>query len=223
MSTLPGSIIEDIEWFEQRLPNWTEDPTSIGLTAAQITQLTAETQQARTAYNAVLAAKVVAKDATANQGAQVAEMRTFGSQMIKTIRAFALTQPNPAAVLAAASVPEPQVPGSIPPEQPYDIDFDLTDAGAISLKWKGSTLGGTVFTVSRSVRIDPNQPFGPAEQVAIVGNREFVDATVPACSIAAAYTITAYKGTFPPVASKVATVLFTPGGESAGQQLSIAA
>lgn len=223
MSTLPGTIVGDIEWFEQRVGAWAENPIGIGLTAGKVTEITTETTQARTAYDAAQAAKTAAKNATVTQNTQVSEMRSLGGQLITVIRAFAQTQPDPNAVYTLASVPPKQEPTSVPPVTPTDIDFDLTNNGEISLKWKGSTTGGTVFSISRSVQTEPGQPFGPFEQIGLTGTRAFIDGTIPSCTIAAQYTVRAYKGAFPPAASKITTVRFVPSGNGDTTQLRVAA
>lgn len=223
MATLPGTVVGDIEWFEQRIPQWTEDPAAIGLTAPQVGTLNTETTQARNAYESAQLAKTAAKNATVTQNTQVGEMRSVGGQLISIIRAFAQSQPDPNAIYTAASVPPKQAPSSIPPETPYDIDFDLTDSGNIELKWKGSTIGGTVFSVLRSVQTEPGGAFSTEQQVGLTGIREFLDTTIPQCCIAAQYTIRAYKGAFAPATSKTTVVRFSPGGESAGRTLRVAA
>ncbi|MCA9279796.1 MAG: hypothetical protein H6815_09440 [Phycisphaeraceae bacterium] len=218
MSTLPGTIVGDIEWFEQRVTGWAENPAAIGLTAGQVTEITTETTEARTAYDNAQAAKTAAKNATMTQNTQVSEMRSFGNQVIKTIRAYALTQPDPNAVYTAASVPPPKDPQSNPPEQPYGITYDLNDSGALELKWKGNTQGGsTVYSVLRSVQTEPGEPFGQLEQVGLTGVRSFTDSTVPACTIAAQYIIKAYKGSFSPVGSVPIVARFTAGTDFGSQ------
>lgn len=210
MSTLPGNIIEDIQWIEQRLPNWTEDPTTIGLTAALVGELTAETTQARNAYETAQAAKTAAKNATVTQNTQVGEMRTVANQLIKTIRAFAITQPDPSAVLTAASVPPPKDPSSLPPEQPYNITYDLNDEGALVLKWKGNTQGSsTVYSILRAVQSEPGGAYENPVQVGLTGVRTFTDNSIPACTISAQYVIKAYKGAFSPVGSIPVIIRFT--------------
>lgn len=223
MATLPGTIVGDIQWFEERVSSWSENAASIGLTLAQAAAIGTETGQARSAFNAANAAKTAYKDSVVIQNAEVGEMRSLGGQLITTIRAFAEQQPDTSVVYALASVPPKQSPSSVPPVQPTDVSYDLTNTGSIELKWKGTTAGGTVFSVVRAVQIEPGEPFGAFEQVGLTGSREFLDGSIPPCCIAAQYVIRAFKGAFAPVSSDLATVRFTPGTDSDTRSIRYAA
>ena len=52
MSILPPNLNDQIIFCEAHAPVWTAAPTTIGLTAAQCTALTANTSKARGSFNA---------------------------------------------------------------------------------------------------------------------------------------------------------------------------
>lgn len=219
MGTTPGTVIGDIQWYEQRVSEWIENAVAIGISAANATDMQTETTEARGAYDAVLAIRTASKLATENQTAQVKDMRTLGSQLIKSIRAYAITQPNPNVVYQLANVPPQSTSTPAPPETPHTISSTLTSQGEVQLKWKGnSNGGGTVYAVSRAVQADPIDPIGSFEQIGLTGSRTFIDASVPACTINAQYIIKAYKGTYQPQVSDTFTVRFTAGSDSDVQQ-----
>lgn len=214
----PAARVGDIEWFEQRASTWVEAAAQIGITPALAGDMVTETTQARSAYNAVLGARDAATLATQNQTAQVKEMRTLGGQLIKAIRSFAVTQPDPNVVYQLSGVPPQAEPTPQPPEVPYDVSSDLTSEGEIALKWKGNSHGGsTVYAISRAVQVNPSQSLGPMEQIGLTGSRTFVDATAPSCTIAAQYLIKAYKETCQPRTSENLTVRFAPTGGDFGR------
>lgn len=58
MGVVPNTIIGQIQFFENHIGKWAVAPTTIGLTAAQVTSITALTSAARAAYEAAEIARM---------------------------------------------------------------------------------------------------------------------------------------------------------------------
>ena len=153
MSVLPPTIIEQIEFCEAHNPTWSVAPTSIGLTALQMTALTTATTNARKAYNDAQLAREASKGATTTLHTNAATMRGQVSDLIRQIKAYAELQSNPGAVYAAAQIPPPAAPTPMPaPGKPGDFNVALQPDGAVTLSWDSTdsaASSGAFFTISR--------------------------------------------------------------------------
>ncbi|MCL4220112.1 MAG: hypothetical protein KJZ65_01955 [Phycisphaerales bacterium] len=195
MATVPTTNLGKIEFYESHLPAWGTNAVAIGLTAGSVTSLATLTAAARTAYNAHVAAQAAARAATANYYDKVAAMHAgpgAGSDMIRTIRAFAQSSNNPN-VYVLAQIPPPATPGPVPaPGTPFAFKVGLLQNGALELKWKchnPSGASGTVYEIMRRVGS------GPFSYLDAPGQRQFVDAGVPAGAASVTYQITAARST----------------------------
>ena len=206
---LPNSREQMIQWFNQRIASWGADPTTIGLTASQVADLAGKLAAAQTDESAAFDARIASKNATANYYTSSDDLRNFGSDLIKTIKAFAETTNNPG-VYTAASVPPPSPPTPLgPPATPKNLSYKLNTAGEIELEWDSSRTGGTSFTIERSIT-------GATGPWSIVGTSEeaaFTDTAVPSGVASVAYRVIASRsgGSSNPTAALV--VLF---GNSSG-------
>lgn len=209
-SSIPSSQSEMLSWFEAHAPVWIENATAIGLTSLQASTLNAMAGAGRSAFDFAQTKnqeKLAAFDA---KNESLSTLRSYGSEMVKLIRAFAESTNNPV-VYQTAQIPQPAAPVPQPPENPYNITFELLTTGQLQLRWKGSSNGGsTSYSVSRAVQTEPGGAFGAPQTIAIVGEKTFIDAGVPSCTIAATYVITAHKGVFTSPGSVPATARFAP-------------
>ena len=118
-------------------------------------------------------------------------MATIGSNLIRTIRAYAETSQDPG-VYALAQIPAPAEPGPVgPPGQPYELTIGLAATGAVSLGWKcdnPSGSQGTVYEIQRRIGTSSFQ------FLEVAGERSFEDSTIPAGSSGIVYQITAVRG-----------------------------
>lgn len=207
---VPDKVLEAIEFFELRAPIWALNNAALNLTAAQTTQLTSKTAAARTAYEDRQAKFAAAKAATVVQSESVGDLRAFGGSLIEIIRAFAKATNNPR-VFSTAQIPPPSDPTPQPPDNPSDVSFDLLNNGQLAIKWKGKSNGGTTaYIVSRAIQAKESEPFGPYQIVGITGNKAFVDFGIPACTVAAMYSVKASKGEYVTQGSVPAQIRFTP-------------
>lgn len=189
---LPDSNLAMIQWFEQRLTDWAADPTGIGLTGEQIITLGSQVTAARASYNAAQQARNASKSATVVFHDDSGTLRSFGGDLIKTIKAFAEATDNPG-VYADADVPPPAPPtprGA--PGMPTDITTALTNLGAIEIKWKADNAAassGAFFVVRR--KLDDETQWTTVGQT---GAKAFSDETVPLGTTRAIYTIIPKRG-----------------------------
>lgn len=168
---------------------------------------------ARAAYNAQQVAIDAARAATLTSNSSVAAMRTSAGDTIRLIRAFAETQPDPNAVYALANIPAPATPSPRPaPGTPDNFRVELTNSGAIVLKWRcrnPAGTSGTVYHVSRRIG-----GVGEFTDLGTIGTRTFTDDTVPssAATQGVVYVVQAQRGDLYGEPSLPLTVTFGQGG-----------
>jgi len=217
---LPGSLLAQIEFFEQRIATWAADPAAIGLTAPQVAGLAAEVGAARVAYNASLAARISSRDSTVTFHNATSTMAATGRGLIKEIKAFAQSTGDDD-VYADASIPPPADPEPLgPPGTPYDMTTTLNNAGHLLLTWKAdnaSASSGAYFMLQR--RLNTEQSF---TLLGGVGAKSFTDVTVPLGTNQAIYIITPHRADLVGQPSNQVVVQFgvnipSPGQESSGE------
>jgi len=203
MSVLPPTIIEQIEFCEAHLPVWSETPTAIGLTAAQISAFAPKILAARAAYNASIAAREASKAATTEMRDDAAQMRRNVSDLIRAIKSFAEQQANPNAIYAIAQIPPPAPPAPLPvPGRPTNIQVTLQPSGAITLSWDAANAAASSGAFYNIYRKLPGQTafvgVGGAPGTTSTSRRmTFTDGTVPTSAAAngAQYIIQGQRGT----------------------------
>lgn len=195
MSIVPKSNVGKLEFYESHISPWATNAASIGLEVAEVTALGTATGAARMAYNEMMAARNASKAATQNFYDMVAAMHSApgrGSDMIDTIKNFAQTTDDPN-VYTLAEIPAPAPPGVVPPPgTPFDFRLTLQQNGAVELKWKCNNPAGsqgTVYEVQRSV------DGGGFATLGIVGERAYLDETIPGNTGTVVYQITGARST----------------------------
>ena len=195
MSIVPQSRIGKVQFYEAHLTPWTNNAANIGLELPAVAALTTATQEARAAYDAMLAARDASRAATQAFYAKVSVMHAapgLGSDMIDSIKNYAQTTGDPN-VYTLAQIPPPAPPGVVgPPGTPFDFRVGLRQDGSVELKWKcnnPSGAGGTVYEILRSVG------GGAMQFVDNAGEKTFIDETVPANSGPVTYQITGVRTT----------------------------
>lgn len=218
---VPDTILGTIEFYEQRLTDWATSAEQIGLTPQQANDLVGRVAAARNAYNAAQLIRQQSRNATATQTQAVGDLRSFGADLIATIRAFADLQADPTAVFQSAEInpPKPTNTPAPPPVPATDVSATLLTSGAIRLSWKGTTANGTFYDVYRRI--------GDSGQFTLIGSsatRGFDDNSLPAGTASAAYYCVSRRDQFASDPSTPALVRFgsqiQPGGET---QLGLAA
>ncbi|MFG0286169.1 MAG: hypothetical protein ACF8R7_17265 [Phycisphaerales bacterium JB039] len=221
MAIVPPSRVGALEFYETHLPLWTADPTIIGLTLTQVTDLQAAVDTARTQWNNAQAARDASVGATGNFHDAIDTMRTLGSAAIAEIKAYAKTTQNPG-VYATAGIPAPATPTPAPaPATPSEITAEVLASGSIRLRWKAlqPAPGAEVYTqIQRRLT-----PTGAFTILGDTGEKEFIDATVPAGTAQAQYQLIAKRGgQMSDPSLPISVLLGVPSNESEGG-LSLAA
>lgn len=191
-TNIPGKpTVDQIKWFEARLPDWSSDPTGLGLSPTQVASLETAVQQARAAYDAAQNARVASKNATVEERFAVSAMLGLGRPVVNAIKAFIETSGNES--LWAQAGLSPADPPSVAPAPlpPYEMSASLDTVGNLILRWKTSQPSG-VFGVIYSVQRSLDD--GPFVLLDSVGEKEFVDMTVPLGTQSVSYTIRAKRG-----------------------------
>lgn len=226
MSIIPRTIVGEIEFFEQHLPIWAAAPTTIGLTAMQISDLTTLTAQARADYESAQAKRNSARAATETQNTSVASMHNLGADLVKTIRAFAETTDDPS-VYTTAQIPAPAKPTPTPPpETPTDVAAVINNFGYVVISWKASRAVGTQFILQRQLTPLNAPPLAWTYAGSSVTDN-YTDTTVPTGYAAVSYRVYAQRASGTSDASNVATLQFGSGlgtsSQSGEGSLSLAA
>lgn len=212
MAILTNAKLENLEYFESHNPVWVANAVAVGLTTSATTDLAAKITKARTAYNALIAARNAAKTATQNWYDTYGQMAALGRDDIRTIKAFADASSNPLAIYNLAQVEPPAQPGPAPtPGTPEMFTVTINPAsGDLTLKWKCIGDGNAVYLVSRQFANQNAPTF-----VTAVGGKTFTDTTLGAitgASLPVSYFVTCQRGTMSGATASVTVRLGTGGG-----------
>ncbi|HMN40835.1 MAG TPA: hypothetical protein PKE29_08300 [Phycisphaerales bacterium] len=210
MSVIPDKDLDAVQFFETHDPVWATAPTTIGLTAAMVTSMTNLTKAARDAYTSQQNAKTAAKNATVAWHNAVSAMRANGSDLVATIKAYAMTTNNPN-VYTIAQIPPPAAPQPAPaPGQPTNITVGLESSGAITLRWKATNAAanaGTFFSIVR--KLSGESMF---MLVGNTGEKSWTDVTLAQGTPGATYIIQGHRGAIDGTPSEQIGVQFGVGG-----------
>lgn len=211
MGVLPDTKLTQLEYFEAHYPGWVVNFATIGLTTAQAGDVKTKTLAARAAYNALLAARTAAKNATQTWYDAYNTMASSGRDGIRLIKAYADSQANPMTVYTLAQVDPPAPPGPPPiPGTPDNFKVTINPAnGQLSLTWKCVGDGNAVYVISRQFANEASPLF-----LGAVGEKKFTDTTLPAvtgASLPVSYFVTCQRGGMSGEAASV-TVRFGTGG-----------
>jgi hypothetical protein len=213
MALIPKDSYARLSFFANRAQQWLERADEIGLSEASAEAIAEAVAAAKEARAAASLAAEAAKSATARANLADEALTRLGAAAIRTIKAFAVSQPDESgesAVLIAASIDAPQRPGPKRRTQserdhavPRVINVKATpdSFGNVRLRWetvRSATMGagaGMSYMVSR--RIDN----GPEALIAMVGgpgpgrtSSTYLDDAVPIGTRSLFYTITPSQG-----------------------------
>lgn len=208
MSYIPTSNQELIDFCIRHADVWNLDPEGVGLAESEVTQMKALSQSALASFNAANQARAASRFATVVMNNDISLMRTYLGDLIRTIRAYAELQQNPAAVYAQAQVPPPAAPGPVPaPSQPTNLTASLNaTTGEITLRWKATQpagASGTSYIVRRRQNAASEFAF-----VGVTGTKSFIDSTFFAGPDMVQYTVQAQRSDASGPVSEILTVNF---------------
>ncbi len=209
----PQPKVDQIVWFENHITAWTATPTVFGATAAQVSAVAAAVDSARKSYDAAQEAKQAAKNATVAQDQDVRTMLAKGRDLVNIMKSFIENSSNPA--LWAQAGLEPDAPrGTAPdPTAPYELKAELDSVGNVIVSWKASQprgVSGVIYSVQRSI---DNGPFALLDSV---GEKQFIDETVPTSATTISYNIKSKRGSQSSGWSSALTIRFGRVGGGGG-------
>ncbi|MDQ7014570.1 MAG: hypothetical protein Q9O74_11840 [Planctomycetota bacterium] len=209
MRIVPKSRSRTIEFYETRAPVWAEDPAAIGLTAERVAAVADRAAEARDALEAHLAALEASRAATARFYAATDALHAdpgAGADTIATIKNFARTTDDPG-VYVRAMLPAPPPTGGVrsarggrgsaaSPGTPFRFRVSLLQDGAVGLAWdcdNPTGTAGTVYEVFRRTAAGESTN-GRFDYLGTVGEKSFLDATLPPDASPVTYRVTARRG-----------------------------
>lgn len=186
----PQPKIDQITWFENHLPMWSS-PTTFGITAAQLTSLTTAVTAARKAYDDAQAARLASKAATTSENEAVAAMLSTGRNLVNIMKSF-IEDSGDSSLWGEAGLEPDAAPGTAPaPNAPFKLGATIDSIGNVIVNWKASQpagVSGVIYSVQRSLE---NGPFVLLDSV---GEKQFVDETLPIGTQTVSYTVKAKRG-----------------------------
>jgi len=183
-----------LEYFAKHMSPWAVSPTSIGLTAGKVTQLTELVGEGETALSTAEELRQSSKAATLGWYNASNQLNELGQECLDLIRVFAESSADPLAVFQAAEVDPPAPPQPLgAPGKPDTVVASINEQGYLTLSWKSTNAApstGAFFTITR--RLGSGAP----ALVGAVPAREFVDTTIPEGTGTVTYLIQGRRGQF---------------------------
>ncbi len=226
MAVLADSKLKQLEYFESHAPIWTAHASGVGVSDAAMVELTARTQEARGAYDALVEIRAAALSATQVWYDAWGRMADAGREDIRLIKAFAESQPNPLGVYTLAQVEPPAAAGTSPlPGTPANFKVKLNPAtGALTITWKcAGGDGHPIYLVSRQLANQSAPTFLNA-----TSEKTITDTTLGGIggdSLPVTYFITCKRGSLTGQTASITVRLGSGGGASvsAGREMKMAA
>ena len=188
---LPARSLPTVEWLEARISGWNTNYASIGLTSAQVIDLATGLTNARTAFTSVTKIRADSKSLTLDFNGQATVIHDKAAGMIANIKAFAEASGDASTVYALANVSPADAPTPAgPPVTPSNVRATVQNGGNVLIEWDGSLSQRTFFEVLRIV--DSAIEYS---RIASIGEKEYVDTTVPTGTATVQYAIRAVRGT----------------------------
>lgn len=217
-TVLPSTKSELLAFCQAHVPVWTAAATSIGVSAAECTELNNLTKEAADTAVELNKKRDAAKSATAADNAAHADLRTFAAALVSKIKFKAESTDDPS-VYVQAQIPAPLPPSPAPaPAQPTMLRASLESGGGLTIEWKASNpgVGSVVYQVFRKL---PMQTM--FSLVGFSGGRDkyFTDLTLPAGNSGVQYVVQGARGGISGAQSEILTVMFgveNGGGGGAG-------
>jgi hypothetical protein len=194
MRVLPKTLSSRISFLETHLTVWAADPGAVGLTGAEITALQGLLAEASAASLAAHEARNAARAATFAMNVAGRRMTAATSGAIGRIKVAAAADSE---VYIRAQIPVPDPMSTTPaPATPTRFACALRTTGGLELSWDCKNPRGTQGTMyeitRRIVGVAGAEGFTFA---GVVGEKSFVDDTVPAGATSVEYQVTAIRST----------------------------
>ncbi len=214
MGIVPNTQQGAIDFFANRLPTWGANAIKIGLSAEQVTQIATDVSDASDKLAAAQAARIAAKNATLELALAMDTMRSFGGDLVKTIRTYAETTGDNE-VYTLSDVPPIAPPTPVgAPATPTDLTAVINNFGEIKTEWKGSRAAGTQFILQRQMKA-VDGTLGEWTYAGSSTTNDYTDNAVPTGFAAVSYRVYAQRPGGTSDASGTTTLNFGIGGSQA--------
>ncbi len=218
-TNVPEGRLNQIQWFEDRIAQWTAAQADIGLTSAMVIDFTSLLTDARSAFTITQTTRAIAKNATQDFHTKSDVMRNSGGELVNTIKSFAEATDDPSVYTTANISPAKDTRSPLPaPIQPFDLKTSLNNDGSVQISFKGTGPTGTLYSVF-------SKPFGNPS-FAFVGqadaeSKSFTDSTVVPGVQSVTHMLQAVRGGQVSPWSEQVTTQFGVGAD--GEAISMAA
>lgn len=192
--TIPQKNADAILWVSSHLPAWQADPTAIGLSVQDVTDLAAALGTASSNQSAWNTIKDEARSASALYRSSTGDMRTLAASMVTTIRAYAKASADPQSVYSTADIPAPATPTPAPaPGTPFDFKATLNPSGELTFDFKCANAKG--LQVTYKIERQENGGQNPFVFLTNAKERSFGDSSFTPGTSTLVYRITAQTTT----------------------------
>lgn len=192
MATVPKRLSEKVAFYQNHLEQFAENADALGLTPEEVAELTAQTEAARVAHRAQQEAQNAARAATLTYNLAVAAMANTGAALLEKIRSKAQRTHSPNLFPLAHLPPRATRTPIDAPGTPSRLLPTLQLDGSLLLKWTCPNPRGSVGTVYQVYRRSGNAGW---TYLGCVGEKKYVDQTIPAGATALMYKIQAVRST----------------------------
>ena len=199
---------EFLEWCTLHEGIFSDHAAELGLTAEQADGFKTATGKSQAGLQRQKAAKSESKAATEHVGVAFDELGRAAGNVVRTIRAFAETTDDPAAVYDLAKIPAPSAPSPMPPPgQPTNLTVVLDPTfGTMTLRWQCKNpagASGTSYIIRR--RLPGEEAF---TFIGVAGKKSFVDTSLVAGPDSVQYVVQGQRAEQVGPASPLFTVNF---------------
>lgn len=217
---VPRSNQDMINFFKAHLPAWTANAGAINLSIDNITQINDLIGVAEDEFESAELIRTQSLTQTQTMNLALQNLRSYGSDLVKSIRTYAETQNDPS-IYDLAQLPAPATPEELKATPaPTGVISSLNPDGTISLSWKvpskGAFAGKTFFIIERKLT---GSFTGAADSdwvsYATSNDRAHTDETVPGGWSTVSYRIRTNRNGFLSKSSTVAEVNFGNSGANA--------
>ncbi len=208
-TNIPAGRRQKLEWIEGLIAQWSTNQAAIGLTSASVIDLAGDIANTRAAFTTVETVRADSKAKTTNFYIKADAMHVKASDMVQTIKAFAENSNTPGTVYSLAGITpaDPRSPVA-PPAQPIISGITLNSDGSVTVAWDGTGPTGTNYLIRRKNAGETAYTLvgqaGPSDKA-------FTDATIPALTSSASFTVQAVRGDDESLLSPAVTVQFGIG------------
>ena len=202
--TSPRSAL--LEWCRVHDPIFFDHCSEIGIGKDQAVIFRGAVASAAAALLAQEQARQAALVATQEVERAFAALTAQAGDAVRSIRAFAGTNTDPAKVYSIAEVPPPATPSPVPPParpSRLTVRLDAT-TGSLTLRWKATNptnARGTTYIIRRKLPGEADFSF-----IGVAGKKWFVDETLTAGRQSVQYTVQGQRANLSGPVSPVFTV-----------------